>query len=178
MNNKELNISLRKDAIGFGLCKQWQADWKSDWDMQTLIDKYKEGIDFCLLNDYPGNEFIKTNFSQDILRENAILVDDKYSLLNQRICVLLGNSNSTIRYNGRNLGAVYVKDNSHCEVIAKGFSFCIIHAFGNSHLKCSAFDKANIVVLKHSKDIEVEKSEGFVRIKEELDYLTNLHLDD
>lgn len=176
MDNSELNISLREDAIKLGLCDQWQADWHVDWDMQKMIDKYKEGIDFCLLNNYPEIDFIKKNFSQEILRDNAILVDDKYSLLNQRICVLLGNSKSTIRYNGKNLGAVYIKNNSECLVTAKGLSFCLVHAFDNARIKCEAFDNASIVVLKHSKDILIEETTGEVKIKEELDYLKVKHL--
>lgn len=173
MDVKAINEILRDDAISNGLCAQWQSDWREDWDAQKMVDKYKEGIDFCIKHGYPGNEFIKQNFPKELLRENAVLVDDRWSLLNQKTCVLLGNSESTIRYNGRTVGSVYVKDNSRCTITAKVFSFCLVHAFDNARINCEATEQAAIVIIKHSEKVIVDKSMGNIRVRKELDYLGN-----
>lgn len=171
MELKTLNKTLRQQAIDNGLCDGWQRMWRCRWDRDELIQKFKEGIDFCIQKKYPSDEFIKANFSKDILRKHAVLVDDDWSLLNQRMCVIQGRSSSIIRYNGWNPGTVYIRNNSHAEITARNMSFVIVHLFDNATVDCHAEDKASIVVLRHSEEAVVTYHTGNVRIKDELGYL-------
>lgn len=170
-NNVKLNSALRDEAIRLGLCKQWQRDWKRDWDIDLLLDKYKEGIDFCISNGYPSINFIKENFAKDDLRRHNILVDDKWSLLNPRTAVIQGNSTSTARYNGWTPGTIYILNNSNAKVFAKNSSFVILHLFDNARVSCEAVDKAKIVVLRHSIKTIVEDCRGNAAVRDEIGYL-------
>ena len=60
------NEELRNKAVELGLCDQWQGLWSNDWNDNKMIAKYKEGIDFCLANDFPSVEYIKSHFKCDI----------------------------------------------------------------------------------------------------------------
>lgn len=146
--------------------------WRCRWNRDELIQKFKEGIDFCIKNEYPTNEFIKENFTKDILRRHCVLVDDQYSLLNERMCVLQGKSVSNIRFNGWNPGTVYVRHQSHANITARNMSFVIVHIFDSATVECTAEDKASVVVLRHGENVRVLSAKGNVRIKDELDYLS------
>lgn len=171
MDIKFINKILREEAVRKGLCLQWQREWRNVWDADKLIEKYKEGIDFCLLNDYPSVDFIVRYFDRDFLRKNDILANDSYSLLNPRIAVLLGESKAVVRYNAWNPGTVYVCGNSSLDVTAKGNAFVLVHAFGGSRIKASSVQRSKIVVLRHSEDVVVELQDGNVQVRDELNYL-------
>lgn len=62
---KNLSETLKAEAIERNLCAQWQKEWADNSDQQTLIGKYKRGIDFVIeQGEWPTNEFIKTNFDR------------------------------------------------------------------------------------------------------------------
>ena len=72
MDNKTLNSKLKQRAVQLGLCTQWTSEWESEESQDMLVKKYKRGIDFCIENNYPNNEFIKANFSRDVLLNNLV----------------------------------------------------------------------------------------------------------
>ncbi len=170
MEMNELNTTLRNQAIAHGLCLQWQQQWNCNWDKKKMIQKFFEGLDFCLMYRYPSYEFIKKNFDKDLLRECNVLLDDKYSLLNAKECVLFGNSESTIRYNARNHGTIYIRDNSRAKIYASGKSFVIVHLLENANVSIEKIDNAKVVVITHSKDAVIIADKS-VEIKEEYDWL-------
>ena len=170
MKIDELNSTLSKKAIDLGLCQQWQQSWNGIWDKQKMIEKFFEGIDFCLMYRYPSYEFIKNNFDRDLLRKNSILLDDKYSLLNPKESVLFGKSESTIRFNARNHGTVYLRDNSTAKIKASGKSFVLIHLLDDCYVTVEKSDEAKVILIKHSEAVTIV-AETDVEIREEYDWL-------
>ena len=57
----KISDDLKREAISKGLCKQWTDDWH-DETLDTLCEKYVDGIDFCISNDYPSTLYMKKNF--------------------------------------------------------------------------------------------------------------------
>lgn len=171
MNKRALNKLLKKEAIDLGLCEGWQRMWREYWDREKLLQKYKEGIDFCIIHDFPKNEFIKQNVPLDLLRKYYVLVDDTWSLLNPNSAVLQGNSSSNIRFNGWNAGTIYIRHTSTANITAKNMSFVIVHLFDNAKVTCFSTDKAKIVALRHSENACAENLGGNVAIKDEIGYL-------
>ena len=166
----ELNKTLKEEAINLGLCKQWTNMWNKNFSEQELINLFFEGIDFCISNRWPSAKFIKENFSVDTLRQNNVLVDDKWSLINPVYAALIGNSECTIRYNGRVSGRVYVMEGVSVKILANNRSFVMVHSFGKTNIECKASDSATIKIIHHWMKSEVKKN-GFVTELEELDYL-------
>ncbi len=165
MNIKKLNSDLREEAIRLGLCDEWQNMWRTDWGVAKMIAQFKSGIDFCMENHYPDKSFIKENFDRTTLRENFILVDDTYSLLNPKCAVIIGNSKSNIRFNTWSSGEVCVGGTSSVAVTARNSSFVMVHLYDNSTMTAAAMDKARIIVIKHSENVDIKSSTGDVRVK-------------
>lgn len=169
MNNKELNSELRQAAIKNGLCKQWQEEWKQDWDHKKMVSQFYRGIDFYLKKRFMSNDFLKENFDRDFLRKNGILVDDTYSLLNPDRAVFIGESSSHVRFNGRNSATIYILDKSKVKVTSRGEAFVIVHLLGSAELEAEQLAKSEIVAVVHSGDCKV--TDGSIRVRYELNYL-------
>lgn len=165
-----LNTILRSDAIGCGLCSQWQKEWSADWNKDKLIRRFFKGIDFFLDTRFVSNEEIKKLFDREYLRGKGILVDDTHSLLNPKNAILLGASTARIRMNAYNTGTLYVTDTSKVSITARNSSFIMVHALGAPRIDVTQEDKAQVVIIKHSHDCVVA-SHGDVKIKEEYNYL-------
>lgn len=167
---KELNTQLRNKAINCGLCNQWQKEWKNDWDFEKMANQFYLGLDFYLKTRFMSKEFIKQSFDLDYRRKNGVLVDDKYSLINPKNSILIGDSDGTIRVNGTSSSNIYVTDNSKLKIIGRNRSFVIVHALDNAQIYAEQYDKARLVVIKHSHDAKISTF-GNVTLREEYDYL-------
>ena len=58
----EVNKRLARDAKKKGICEEWYGRLIDTKGKDELIKMYLEGIDFCLSNEYPSNEFIRQHF--------------------------------------------------------------------------------------------------------------------
>lgn len=170
MNEKQLNDELRRTAIRNGLCEQWQGYWKKDWSLQKMAERFFTGIDFYLKNRFVTNDMFKSCFDKSFLRENGILVDDEYSLLNPTKAIAIGKSKSTIRYNSNNVASLYIVDESEVKIVAKGNSFVIVHLLDSTRATISQEGKAEVIAIIHSPSAKVY-TDDTITIKYELDYL-------
>lgn len=181
MTDKELSKILRTDARRLGLCDQWFNDWNEETTKQDLITKFLSGLDFCIERRWPTKSFIQHHFSQELLRENGILIDDIRSypvrnpetrrLIYLRNFVLIGNSSTIIRYSFRPHACnVWVMDKSKAKVECKYGAFMIIHLFDDAEADVFTDLVSKCTVIRHSTGTKV-KREGCVTIKEEFDYL-------
>lgn len=170
MDVKDVNATLREKAIALGLCKGWQKQWAKDWSEDKMIAKYKEGIDFCLANGYPTNDFIKQNFTLDALRRGGLFIDDNRSFLNMWCSVIKGSSKCTARYDADNIGQVYVADTACLHIYAKGRSHVIVHVLDGASVLAEQQDNARLVVIRHSAKCAVV-TKGDVAVKDEYDWL-------
>lgn len=161
-NNEDItfiNHYLRGQARDNGLCDKWYEEWKGeDWSYQTMIDKYIEGIDFCIEHDFPKAEFITSYFPKDLLRKNGILVNDNWSLLNPKYAVLLENSNSTIRLNGWQVSQVYLRGISTARIHTGGHAHVIVHLYDEAGVHILCHDcKNRPVIIMHGKDVTEDR---------------------
>lgn len=170
MSNKNISIELREDAKKKNLCDAWYNQWDTNTSKQGLIDKYFEGLDFPMRYHWPSNDYIKENFEKELLRQNNILVDDKYSLLNPQEAVILGNTETTVRVNGNNRSVIYIRDSSTVKLYARNTAFVIVHLFENASISIHVLDNPNFLVLKHSHSVDVITN-GEIKIKDDFDYL-------
>ena len=72
-----INKELRDTAIEKELCDEWQKKWEKDLSEDMLVKMMFKGLDFCLANRYPSNEYIIKNFDLDFRRRNNVFVNDK-----------------------------------------------------------------------------------------------------
>lgn len=162
----KLNKTLRDTAINLGLCEQWQREWEDNWDADKMAFKFFEGIDFCLSNRFPSNDFIKENFNIELLHKWNIIVDEKRSILNSANAAVFGSSYVTSRYNARNCGRIYVRDNACLNITAHNNAFVIVHILDNAKVLAVAYEKADLILIKHSAECSITSNEK-VKILEE-----------
>lgn len=172
MENKSnsLSIELRNMARELNLCDKWFNEWNDNANEQTLINMYHDGSDFCVKHHYPSNEYITTHFKKELLRENGIIVNDTYSLLNPVNAMILGKSKSTIRINGRHHSIIHVRDNSDVKIIAKNAAFVLVHVLDKATVQAEAYDSARLVVFKNSTDVNITIV-GEAIVKDDFGYL-------
>lgn len=129
-----------------------------------MADKLFEGINFCMKHHWPKNDYIRENFTEEFRHSHAILADDRYSLLNPPKALVLGKSESTIRFNGMSQGDVYIRDNANVTITAKGRSSVYVKVYENACIKAFAEDMARIVIVRCSPNAAIEqRGHVFVR---------------
>lgn len=144
----KLAKELAKQAEKFNICNEWDDRLKTLEDKREMAEMYIKGIDFCLSNDFPSNEFIKENFGE-VIEEYGIYIDKTINLTNPRRCVALGSTTGGIEINSYRVCEVFAKHDSKLSIMAKDNAFVEIDAFDNSVLKIVAEGKAKIHINKY-----------------------------
>lgn len=143
----ESNVSktLAREAKKKGICKEWHTKLKSLTDRKAMVEMYLRGIDFCLANNYPDNDFIKANFS-DIAPQMGVFVDSEISVENCPKCVCLGATFGKVTINNYNVCEIFAKHNAEINIIASDNAFVMIDVFDNSVVNIHAHDRARVCV--------------------------------
>jgi hypothetical protein len=152
-----LNRILRAQAISHGLCEQWTEEWDLVGDMDSLVDKYKRGLDFCIENDYPSNAFIKEHFDADFLHKNHIYVDSDVSELEapSDIYVVQGTSVVDLHFKDYAVATIWVRHNSNAHIFVKGNARVFVHVYDQSECFVNQFGESRVFVKKHSEESNV-----------------------
>ena len=122
---------------------------------KELAELFFENIDFCLDFHWPSANTLRELLGENNLRDNGIIADDKWSVLNRQWVAVIGNSEATLRYNALNAGTVYVCDGAKVNVFVKGRAFVVIHAYDDANVSVVCDDTAKATVIIHSKFVKV-----------------------
>lgn len=159
-----LNEELRQMAVSHGLCEKWQGDWRKDWSMDEMVNRFFKGIDFYAKERFIPKEFFKEKLSLVFRRQHGILVDDKYSMTNKRYAAIIGNSSSTLRYGLWNTAEVVIFDTSSVKIYANTKAFVMVHVYDKATVTAETKDEARIILIRHSEQC-VTEGKGDVRIR-------------
>lgn len=144
-----LSDILKHEAVERNLCAQWTKEWADDSDQQTLIDKYKSGLDFIIKQgQWPTNEFIKANFDRELLHDNLIFVDEDIDLKDapSGIYVLNGECSGVLRFKQWAAATVYVRHTSNVTIIADDFSKVFVRVYDEAEAGVIELDDAVVKV--------------------------------
>ena len=166
----DLNNDLRSQAVSLGLCNDWQGMWQNNWSEQKMVEQMYRGLDFCIKHHWPSNDYIMNHFDIAFRRKSNVFVNDRYSVCNPNDSLILGKSDITIRFNGESHGNIHIRDNSSVKLSAKNRSFVLVHLYENAYIDASQYDKAKIVLIKHSENVTIV-AEKEIKIREDLKYL-------
>lgn len=140
---ENLSTTLKKQAVGLGLCKPWTEAW-GDCDQQELIDKFKKGIDFCLDKNWPSSEFIKDNFDRGLLNANLIFIDEyiDMDMASSGIYILNGECSGRIRFAPWTAATVYVRHTSNVRIVAGDFAKVFVRLYEEGEAETEAEEGA------------------------------------
>ena len=163
-----LSKTLAKEAKKKGICKEWHTALKSLTDRKAMVEMYLRGIDFCLRNDYPANDFIKAHFG-DIAPRMGVCVDSEISVENSPKCVCLGQTFGKVSTTGFNVCEIFAKHEAEINVVATDNAFVMGDVFDHSVVNIHAHDRAKVCVNQYGNgshvNIIVEDAEAQVKIR-------------
>ena len=133
-DNMNVADILRKEALDKGANCKIITEWDNP-DNDTLIQKYIEGIDFCIDKDFPDNKFIKKYFDGD-MQKHGVFVDEKIDLHNIPHVILNGKCRGVLKYDGYRFGKIYVRHKSKV----------IIEITDKAIVNVEIYDKASVVI--------------------------------
>lgn len=149
-----LSDLLKQEAIERRLCAEWTDGWADNSDQQTLIEKYKDGIDFVLKQgEWPSNNFIRENFDRDLLHSNLVFVDEELSIERapSGVYILNGACSGTICLEPWSAATIYVRHDSNVRIIASDFAKVQIRLFDNGEAEVERGIEASAVVLHRKR---------------------------
>lgn len=128
-----MNVSevLKEEAIKNGLCSTWTNEWGNP-TKEDLVEVYIRGLDFCILNNYPSNEFIKEHFGK-VAEDRGIFTDANVDLLNPKIVVLNGRCKGKIELTGFNSVDIHVRHESDVEIKVRDFAKAFVRVYDTAH---------------------------------------------
>lgn len=172
MELSEKNKILFNKGILYNMCAKVRDTWTDTKTEQELIDLWFDNYDFALINHYPSNNDILNLFDKTILRNNNILVDDMWSLLNPNKAMVLGDSESNIRFNAFHVGQIWVRDNSVVNIYARDNANITVCVMDMAEVNIIVYGtSADILVIKYTPTAKVQSNNNTIRIKENYTYL-------
>lgn len=160
-----MNVSedLRRKAISLGLCHKWQRSWATSTNKDELVEMYKRGLDFCIENNYPTNEYMLKHFD-GIMQRHGVFVSNFIDLKNAKEVVLNGECSGYLLYDMYSVGNVYVRHESKIDIVAKENSKVFVTCYDSSRLTLRTEGRGSIIVYNYgSADISAS---GNVEIKD------------
>lgn len=144
---------LAKEAKRKGICEPWYNDLKMLGDnKKAMVAMYVKGIDFCLSNDYPNNEYIRENF-KGIMEDFGVFLDDTINLVNYKRCIALGRTKGRVEIASYGVCEVFAKHDSELRIIAKDNAFVEIDIFDNAVVYVHAQDRAKVHINRYGGNI-------------------------
>lgn len=157
---KELAIAAKRK----GICKEWFNNMKLIDDKDALIEMYVKGIDFCLANDFPNNDYIRANFAGK-MESYGVHLDESLNTSNDRRVVALGRCIGRVKVDGFGVSEIFLKHESNIEVIANDNCFVMIDMFDNSKLHVIASGDAKVCINHYGGDLNTEsKDDAIVKV--------------
>jgi len=154
---------LKQDGIDKGLCRLWQRKLKEGLSIKDLCNLYIKGIDFCISNEYPTNDYLRTHFKGKC-EPFGIFIDDDIKLRDPKDVVLNGKCTADLEYSGFSVARVYVRHLSDAKISAIGRSFILVDAFDNTRIDLKTQGNAKVIVNLYG-EAHVTSHSGNVTIK-------------
>lgn len=150
---KRIGRDIAKQAKNIGICEEWYQDLKRIDSVESLANMYLNGIDFCLGNNFPSNDYIRANFKGEI-EKYGIHLDEEFSSLNGRKVVALGTCKASVEIDEHHVSEIFVKNHSTLNLEAKDCAFVMVDVFDNTKIKVKTFGDAKVVVNRYG-DAEI-----------------------
>lgn len=157
-----MNVSndLKRQAVALGLCEAWTNGWGSPTKEQ-LVDKYIDGLDFCIEHNYPSNEYIKQNFGE-VAEKKGVFVDKKsIDLDNPTIVVMNGCCSGAIKVDEFNVSRINVRHESMIDINVYDHAKVSIFLYDNATINISNNGYGKVYVyqyggcIKHLGDVVI-----------------------
>lgn len=157
---------LARQAKQKGICDEWHNELKALTDRRAMVDMYIRGIDFCLSNEFPDNDYIRANF-KGVMEEKGVFLDDRVSLVNFRRCVALGATRGSVKVTDYNVCEVFAKHESNLNIIVEDNAFVEIDMFDRSVVSVTGSGNAKVHVNRYGGTLTLDqRGESAIKVAE------------
>lgn len=158
----ELQEELKQQAIGLGLCEQWQNEWGNP-DVNELCKKFIRGLDFCIKHDYPSLDYIREHFDQKDVERNGIFFQGKNNAVAGQHAIIMGDAEIDL----------YVLDNQICDIYTRHNAVLNIHLGKDAYAYISVLDHSTVNVISKGQGAKLKSSyfSGTINNKELFDVI-------
>lgn len=133
-----------RQAIKLGLCDKWQREWEET----GLIEKYINGITWCMFNEFPSLKDMK-KYDKALLR-NGVYNEKSETINCNRDMYVFNNSNIDFEIEGYDVCRLYVGRNSNLNIRLSDHAIVFIDNYGgninsiikDNTAKCVVWDRA------------------------------------
>lgn len=123
-----------------------------------MVAMYIRGIDFCLANDYPSNDYIRQHF-KGVMEDQGIFLDDPIKLTNYRRCIALGSCHGELLVSKYNVSEVFAKHDSQLDIIVEDNAFVEIDMFDNSRVKVTSRGQAKVHINVYGGELLIDEQD-------------------
>lgn len=160
----KITLYYHKEYRNYGTGTPNQTGWNSKGIVPFMANEaqtgfgrgfpaelYIRGIDFCIKNDYPTLDFLRTNFKGKC-EPYGVYVDDEVVEKNRKDVVLNGDCKAMLEYDGFAVSNIYIRHNSKASVNVGDHAIVTIDIFDNSYLAIAVAGKyAKVLVNVYGK---------------------------
>jgi len=153
---------LKKDGINKGLCRLWQMKLKSGLDIEALSKLFIQGIDFCISEDYPTIDYLRTHFKGRCEPYGIYIDDTIQGLTNIPDIALNGSCKADLNYTGYSVSRIYIRHQSEANINVSGHAILTIDVFDNANIKLHANGNSKILVYLYGKAKCINSGKGIL----------------
>lgn len=144
---EKLKTELKTEALKHDLCTSWQQMMDDAKDKETLVRMYLRGIDFCIGNDYPSEDYIQKHFKG--FQALGIFVNEPVFARDLPKLVAVGGCTGIASYSDYSVSRVFVKHRSFINIHAEGFARVTLDCFDKSITNIHAEGKSVVTVYRY-----------------------------
>ena len=164
---KDLNVvvgELVAEASRKGICGEWKQRMQEAASLDVLVQMYVRGIDFCVNRHFPSTEYMEANF-KGVCERYGVYVNERAEVKNARRGVFVGHTTGTAVYDGYEVAALYVKDESEITVDADEHSMVTLDCFDRSKVTVKARNGSKVTVNLYGSAVAEYKCDGSSEVK-------------
>lgn len=159
-----LSDKMKHEAVTLGLCAQWTAEWHDGTSKDEMVEKFVEGIDFCIQHDWPSVEVMKKSFG-DVIHRHGVYADESTSLENPPVAVFNGHCDASVRCRDYAVSNIYVRHKSKVRITAGGQSYVRVNLYDDSEATILCEGSAKCFVYHYGGRLT---SEGRVTVRKRI----------
>lgn len=156
----DLNIKLKTEAVGAGLCAEHTDRWNTGWNKAALVEYYKANPDWCLERHYPALTILKEYFNDDDTRQQGVYIDSFVTLRATDLCYIFNNCKAGIITNA--VTRLYFGLETEAHIIVEDGGDLVIDCYDHGKINVELRGSARCIVYKRGDyEINITGSKNF-----------------
>lgn len=161
---KKLSDRMKGEAVNLGLCAQWTQEWEDDTTKDAMVEKFVNGIDFCIKHDWPSVEVMKKDFG-DVIHNHGVYADEAVRLTNPYTVILNGRCDASMTCDMFAVTNIYVRHSSKLKIVVKDRASVHISVYDNAEVDIKTYGDARCFVFKYGGKVNTGGS-GKITVRE------------